>query len=314
MAMPSLRIGVRLQVDATACVSVSLVLPPPPLSPTKLLKRRRSQNRQLELLRDHLGKGTRDTAANRMWASREEHRCAARNSREGKTYGCRCKGVRVKTAPELWCGACERFFHVACERLDLSSKELDKLRDSYLCTECERQQLEAAGVDLLAPAATTVRAQLTQRGERGGSGRRAVLRHAFTLSDQTYRCCVPLCCSPAGVRVSLLRARVHVGAWDPHPHGAVRAQAGGGLVVLPVQGDQVAGGRRAVRRLLKLFPQKVPRGGAAFVGGGERGVGCGRGGALRGVRATEARGRLGPDRLARPACSAADCVCPADGV
>ncbi|KAG8459897.1 hypothetical protein KFE25_010946 [Diacronema lutheri] len=148
------RVWLSVQPDARVRVGVAPRACAP--SPGKQLKRRSSQNRQLEVLRDFLGKGSRDTAANRMWASCEEDRCAVRNMREGKAYGCRCNGVRVKNAPELWCGACERFFHVACERLDVSAAELHKLRETYLCTQCERAQLEAAGVDLLAPAACTV--------------------------------------------------------------------------------------------------------------------------------------------------------------
>ncbi|KAJ1617071.1 hypothetical protein T492DRAFT_894319 [Pavlovales sp. CCMP2436] len=133
-------------------------------------KRRRSQNRQLELLRDFLGKGAHDTAANRMWASCEEHKFAVRHSAEGKAYGCRCKGVRAAKTPELWCGGCEQFFHVSCERLSLSRKELDKLRDAYVCCGCERVQLEAAGVDLLPLHSTVYECRYCERvftSERG---------------------------------------------------------------------------------------------------------------------------------------------------
>jgi hypothetical protein len=98
-----------------------------------------------------LGKGAKDTAANRTWASCEESKFAHKHSVEGKTYGCACKGIRAVAIPELWCTACERFFHVQCERLVLSKRELQSLRECYLCVGCERTALQAAGVDLDAP-------------------------------------------------------------------------------------------------------------------------------------------------------------------
>lgn len=117
-----------------------------PVSHPRRSKQALSRQRQLDQLRDYLGKGTRDTAANMAWASREEEKYTAIHAREGKAYGCACKGVQSKKRPELWCTGCERYFHVACERLWLRPGDMAKLADAYLCSGCEREQLEKEGL------------------------------------------------------------------------------------------------------------------------------------------------------------------------
>eukprot|EP00306_Pavlova_sp_CCMP459_P019808 CAMPEP_0185207856 /NCGR_PEP_ID=MMETSP1140-20130426/61046_1 /TAXON_ID=298111 /ORGANISM="Pavlova sp., Strain CCMP459" /LENGTH=237 /DNA_ID=CAMNT_0027775557 /DNA_START=150 /DNA_END=860 /DNA_ORIENTATION=+ len=175
------RVAVTLTVDAQGVSTVSVRVPRAEDPSPRQAKRRRSQNRQLELLRDFNGKGVRDTAANRAWASREEHRFAVRNSLEGKRYGCSCGGVRSRVTPELWCSGCEQFFHVPCERLDVSARALDKLRDNYLCTACERAQLEAAGLDALQAAHTAYECKYC---EKVFTTERGILVHAVRCPNK----------------------------------------------------------------------------------------------------------------------------------